>query len=277
MGKYTTLKFGLAVILVLFAVVWPLAAVATGISSPLLQSPTAPSFEPIAFTIEFDARNMRPFGSKPAFDLGINQFYAYTTFRGAMAGAPIKAYGYFTLPFVGQEVLFYENEGSLQAAEGVWWEQIFNKDGGPLPAGSYRIVFEVGGQVVLEGETTVGAAGTPSTVATPEPVPTDVLPTVTPPASPIATVGPPKPPLRPTVTPVSGQPSFGPITFCEDVTEDGQPVNPMDTFPAGTKKVNALFTYQNMKDGMSWGQLWTRDGEVYMEATDSAWEEGTSG
>lgn len=146
MGKHATLKFGLLILLVLFAVIWPLTIAATGIPSPLLQSPTALSFEPMAFTIEFDAKNMRPLGSKPAFDLGINQFYAYTTFQGAMAGAPVKVYGYFTLPFVGQEVLFYENEGSLQTAEGVWWEQIVNKDGGPLPAGSYRIVFEVGGR-----------------------------------------------------------------------------------------------------------------------------------
>lgn len=51
----------------------------------------------------------------------------------------------------------------------------------------------------------------------------------------------------------------------------------METFPAGTKKVNALFTYENMKDGMPWGQLWTRDGEVYMEAADSVWAEGASG
>jgi hypothetical protein len=32
-----------------------------------------------------------------------------------------------------------------------------------------------------------------------------------------------------------------------------------------------------MEDGISWGDLWLRDGEVYIDGTDSVWEEGTQG
>jgi hypothetical protein len=49
------------------------------------------------------------------------------------------------------------------------------------------------------------------------------------------------------------------------------------TFPAGTTSVTALFTYQNMADGMSWGQIWMNDGDVHDEDTNAVWDEGPEG
>ena len=61
------------------------------------------------------------------------------------------------------------------------------------------------------------------------------------------------------------------------MTEDGKAVNPTDHFPGGTTSVTALFTYEGMSDGMSWGQLWMKDGEVYDEDTSAVWDEGPEG
>ncbi len=41
--------------------------------------------------------------------------------------------------------------------------------------------------------------------------------------------------------------------------------------------MTALFTYQNMADGLSWGQLWMNDGEVHDEDTNAVWDEGPDG
>ncbi len=81
------------------------------------------------------------------------------------------------------------------------------------------------------------------------------------------------PRAAPTGTPSATQvsPTFGPIVFCDDVAADGTPINPRNDFPAGTKVVTAWFTYQGMRDGMPWGQLWMRDGKVALEAMDETW------
>jgi hypothetical protein len=86
-----------------------------------------------------------------------------------------------------------------------------------------------------------------------------------------------EPPTPSTEAPAAGQGSFSEITFCEDVTDDGEPVNPTDSFPAGTSQVWAFFTYNGMQDGQAWGRLWELDGEVYADARSEAWKEGESG
>jgi hypothetical protein len=113
-------KFGFSVLVVALAVVWLFEAAANGNPSTHVQSVTSPAFGPMSFTTEFDARNMRPVGSQRAFDVVVSHFYAYAACQGAPVGTQVKAHGYFTLPFVGQEVLFYENESAVQSPDGLW-------------------------------------------------------------------------------------------------------------------------------------------------------------
>ncbi len=72
-------------------------------------------------------------------------------------------------------------------------------------------------------------------------------------------------------------PQFSEITFCEDVSDEGDCLNPTNEFASGTNTVWAFFTYEGMQDGMSWGRLWTLDEEPYVDATGEIWEEGESG
>ena len=67
------------------------------------------------------------------------------------------------------------------------------------------------------------------------------------------------------------------ITFCKDVSDDGECIDPASSYPANTQKVWAFFTFSNMKDGEKWGRVWTQDGEVYSESRDEVWEEGEEG
>jgi hypothetical protein len=71
--------------------------------------------------------------------------------------------------------------------------------------------------------------------------------------------------------------SFGSIVFCEDVTDDGTPVNPSTEFPGDTTRLYAYFTYKNMVRGQPWGRLWELDGEEYINATDDEWERDAEG
>ncbi len=65
---------------------------------------------------------------------------------------------------------------------------------------------------------------------------------------------------------------IGEILFCEDVTDDGEPVNPSDVFPKGAQTIWAYFTYKNMFQGQSWGRAWELNGEPYVDATNLIWE-----
>lgn len=89
-----------------------------------------------------------------------------------------------------------------------------------------------------------------------------------PPVSPVA---------GPTAPPAPQSPTFGPIVFCDNVAADGAPINPREHFPAGTTAVAARFTYEGAWDGMSWGQLWMRDGQATTAALTEIWSEGPSG
>jgi hypothetical protein len=72
-------------------------------------------------------------------------------------------------------------------------------------------------------------------------------------------------------------PVFSAITFCEDVTDEGEPVNPMKEFPGGTTKVWAFFTYKNMHNDAVFGRRWLLDGEIWSETPDDTWTGGGSG
>lgn len=67
------------------------------------------------------------------------------------------------------------------------------------------------------------------------------------------------------------------ITFCTDVTDEGECVDEGSTFPAGTTSVYALFKYNGMKDGTKWSRVWTQNGDTYDETRDEDWDNGTNG
>lgn len=82
---------------------------------------------------------------------------------------------------------------------------------------------------------------------------------------------------QPAEQPTQAQPVFSEVTFCEDVTDDGEIIGASTEFPAGTETVWAYFTFENMQDGQEWGRLWHRDGEVYVDERQSTWDDGESG
>ncbi len=75
----------------------------------------------------------------------------------------------------------------------------------------------------------------------------------------------------------AAEPVFSEITFCADVTDDGECIEPTNSFPNGTETVWAYFTYQDTQNGMAWGRLWEREDEVYIDARDEVWEGGENG
>ncbi|MDE3088636.1 MAG: trypsin-like peptidase domain-containing protein [Chloroflexota bacterium] len=70
--------------------------------------------------------------------------------------------------------------------------------------------------------------------------------------------------------------SFAQIVICDDV-KDGKPVNPRTTFPAGTKKVTAYWTYKGVNKGQEWGRRWLQDGQVITDKPGQQWDGDASG
>lgn len=59
----------------------------------------------------------------------------------------------------------------------------------------------------------------------------------------------------------SGQPWFGPISFCLELDSDNRCIEPMDTFPSGTRKFYISWQYRDVPLGASFGRYWYRDGK----------------
>lgn len=97
--------------------------------------------------------------------------------------------------------------------------------------------------------------------------------TSTPTATPTAT-----PTEAPTPTPTQPLPVFKLVAFAPDVADDDEPINPGTTFPAGTTKVYAVFTFSGMKDGITYDVYWYLDGqeELYKSWEWNLGENGTS-
>ena len=72
----------------------------------------------------------------------------------------------------------------------------------------------------------------------------------------------------------SSVPSLGAITFSA-VTQDGRTLEG-DTFVGKITEIHALFTYQNMVDGVSWERRWYLDGRQ-MAKTSDVWNKGSTG
>lgn len=78
---------------------------------------------------------------------------------------------------------------------------------------------------------------------------------------------------------VPAKPTFGPITFARDKTEDNEPIDPTTVFPSGTTEVHAVFSYEGMNPDLEWSRTWYRDGEEQVAKTEnwSGDERGTYG
>jgi hypothetical protein len=63
------------------------------------------------------------------------------------------------------------------------------------------------------------------------------------------------------------EPTFGPITFARDSTEENDPIDPTTTFPGGTKEVHAIFDYEGMSSDVEWSRTWYRDGKESLAKT----------
>jgi len=72
------------------------------------------------------------------------------------------------------------------------------------------------------------------------------------------------------------EPAFGPITIAKDKTDANEPIDPTNTFPAGTLRVYALFDYEGMSTDLEWSRIWYRDGEEYVSKTEQ-WTGDDSG
>lgn len=119
--------------------------------------------------------------------------------------------------------------------------------------------------VPLKGATVTRAAPNPS------------IPTATEPPIPVPTLQK-RTPAGATPAPTLAIPQgagFGAIIFCEDVSDDGKPINPASAFPRGTDTVWAFFNYWGMRPGVDWGRYWTLDGDEFVDSTGDTWEEAS--
>ncbi len=73
-----------------------------------------------------------------------------------------------------------------------------------------------------------------------------------------------------------GEGLLGPVTFAEGVDQDDQPVLPGTLFRSGISTLYAFFDYSGMQDGWEWQRIWSVDGAVVTDRTDS-WDWGESG
>jgi S1-C subfamily serine protease len=82
---------------------------------------------------------------------------------------------------------------------------------------------------------------------------------------------------KPTVVPRAGTAAFGKIVICEDVDDDGKPLNPKTAFPAGVKRVTAFWTYSGMGQGQKWGRQWYFNGALSVDKLGQQWDKDESG
>ena len=70
---------------------------------------------------------------------------------------------------------------------------------------------------------------------------------------------------------------FGSIIFAQDVTADGHPVNPAESFDAGISRVWAYFKVRNPDPALPWRLLWERDGAVALDDRQDMRENASDG
>lgn len=207
-------------------------------------SQAGPTIGPFTFAEAVDENGscINPATSFPSGTLRVYTCFNYTGMQDGMAGRMV---------WLRDGQIYEEGSETWESGEeGDFWWWVGDEEG--LDPGSYEVQLYVEGQLLQSG-TFVIEKGVP----TPTPVP----PTPTPVPA----------------TPTKEAPAFDPIIFAEGVTEDGDPVNPATTFPAGIKEVYAIWDYRGMSDGMRWGRKWYLDGAEDVVKTGQAWDEGEHG
>jgi hypothetical protein len=108
---------------------------------PETEAEPPPTFGPMRFTTDFDEASGRPTGSVKAFKPGIDRFYAYADWEGAVPGSTVFISGIYYNPLVDEQVLIYLNQGTLLTESGTWWEEIYDIEESTkfLLPGVYRV------------------------------------------------------------------------------------------------------------------------------------------
>ncbi len=75
---------------------------------------------------------------------------------------------------------------------------------------------------------------------------------------------------------VREKPEFSNLLFSTRVTDDGRPIYPTSSIPAGVDEVYASFDYDNLRNGTPWSVVWMSDGKVIIEQKDN-WDDGEQG
>ena len=75
---------------------------------------------------------------------------------------------------------------------------------------------------------------------------------------------------------IRAKPEFSNLLFSTRVTDDGRPIFPTSSIPAGVDEVYASFDFDNMKNGTPWSVVWMNQGKVIIEQKDS-WDDGEEG
>lgn len=75
---------------------------------------------------------------------------------------------------------------------------------------------------------------------------------------------------------VREKPEFDNLLFSTRITEDGRPIYPTSSIPAGVDEVYASFDFDNMVDGTPWSVVWMNQGKVIIEQKNN-WDDGPEG
>ncbi|WP_162273944.1 trypsin-like peptidase domain-containing protein [Mariniblastus fucicola] len=75
---------------------------------------------------------------------------------------------------------------------------------------------------------------------------------------------------------VREKPEFSNLLFSTRVTDDGRPIYPTSSIPAGVDEVYASFDFDNLRNGIAWSVVWMNEGKVIIEQKDT-WDDGEEG
>ncbi len=72
------------------------------------------------------------------------------------------------------------------------------------------------------------------------------------------------------------QEAIGPILFAAGIDDEGEPVDPGETFSSGTDELHFFVEYNGMQDGLSFDERWLFDGEELL-TVNVTWDQGDRG
>jgi S1-C subfamily serine protease len=75
---------------------------------------------------------------------------------------------------------------------------------------------------------------------------------------------------------IGGAPAFSALYFSAQVTPDSRPINPASLLAAGLTQMYATFDFDNISQGVRWGQTWALNGKVIYQ-NEAAWSDGAHG